>query len=93
MSEIYQLDLDTALSDWLAARERFLSGSGRDALDRFDEANQRLFVAFVEGWMDVDEEVVTQTFAFFRKWASQRADADKPERVRFHPCPVAPALA
>lgn len=93
MNEIYQLDLDTAISDWLAARERFLSGSGRHALDRYDEANQRLFVAFVEGWSDVNDAVITQAFTAFRKYAMQLADAGRPERLRFHPCPVVPALA
>jgi len=90
---VYRIDLNCALADWLAARERFLSRSGRDSLDRYEEANYRLFAAFVEGWTDAESAAITQAFGIFRKYIMQQADAGRPKRFRFHPCPVAPALA
>lgn len=93
MKDIYQIDFDAALTAWLEARERFLTRAGRDVLDEYAESNCRLFAAFAEGWAEVEPKAVIEAFALFRKFAMQEADANRPERVRYHLSPVCPAVA
>jgi hypothetical protein len=80
----YFLDLDQCVREWLDAREQFLARSGRSALDRYDEANQRLYVAFAEGWIETNVKTIGNAFHDFRNLLMQEADRGNTRRANYH---------
>lgn len=90
----FRIDVDTAIGNWLDAREEFLTATGAEALDRFNDTNMELYAAFVQDWHgDLNEQVVNTAFHQFRKFLMQEIDRGDHTRVKYHPCPVTPARA
>ncbi len=84
----HSLDLHQCVREWLDAREGFLTRSGRSALDRFNDANQRLYVAFAEGWIETNVKTIGNAFHDFRKLLMQEADRGNPHRTKYPPAPI-----
>ena len=60
------LDLEDAIDDWLAARDQWLGGCGRESLEPFTNATNMLYAVFSEDWRG-DERSLIEAFEQFRK--------------------------
>ena len=59
-------DLEDAIDAWLTAREEWLTGVGREKLDRFTAATNVLYAAFAQDWQG-DERTLPEAFEQFKK--------------------------
>ncbi len=61
-----QLLLAQAIDDWLAAREQWLDGRGRETLDRCTAATNVLYAAFAQDWQG-NERAFDESFKQFKE--------------------------
>ena len=96
-----QLDMSEAIDCWLVARELWVCAriygdelgrfhcpetNVRLCLERFNNATDALYAAFVEDFSDL--KVASDAFFKFHKVLAEQQDSGSPRRAKLHPTPV-----
>jgi hypothetical protein len=88
------IDTDTAIRNWLNARENFLRQTGLYTLDRFNETNTELYVAFLQEWQGQPKpSSISQAYTQFRNVLTQEQDRGMESRMKYHSNPTILARA